>query len=508
MTRRTDSSDQSDAFDLAIQEAVRATTPKRRPIKLVKKKSERPKPQPLSIEQVLAWADAHHASTGVWPKADSGPISGDESEKWSRIHAALREGRRGLPGGTSLGRLLAEQRGVRHLHMLPDITIAIVLQWADSHHFRTGDWPHYNSGAILDTPGETWGAIQAALVIGYRSLPGGITLASLLADHRGVRNRKRLPHLTKELILTWADAYRERYGKWPKHNSGPIEGTHGETWTAVAVALYAGQRGLPGDTSLPRLLAEYRGVSSSSADENTVITRPLHTPARRPSPEVYTESQILVRADAWHLQYGRWPRINSGPIYEGAVISWSNIDGALRLGSYGLPGGSSLARLLATQRSVPNRSALPVLTPELILERADLHKERTGRWPTKGSGSIKDAPDETWSSADVSLRYGGRGLAGGSSLAILLTAARGRRNCKRTPPLSETQILLWADTYHTQTGKWPKKSSGSILGEPDETWSGVSAALTVGGRSLAGGSSLAQLLFTERGVPKGRHNIP
>ena len=68
---------------------------------------------PLSIPQVLAWADVHHARTGEWPTVKSGAVADEASEHWKAICEALTYGYRGLPGGSSLPKLLAEARGVQ-----------------------------------------------------------------------------------------------------------------------------------------------------------------------------------------------------------------------------------------------------------------------------------------------------------------------------------------------------------------------------------------------------------
>ena len=44
------------------------------------------------------------------------------------------------------------------------------------------------SGPISEAPGETWGAVDAALQKGSRGLPGGSSLALLLADKRGAEH--------------------------------------------------------------------------------------------------------------------------------------------------------------------------------------------------------------------------------------------------------------------------------------------------------------------------------
>jgi hypothetical protein len=72
--------------------------------------------------------------------------------------------------------------------------------------------------------------ISAALSNGGRGLPGGYSLARLLAKHRGVRNRQALPPVSIPLILAWADAHYAKTGQWANVKSGPIAGAPGETW--------------------------------------------------------------------------------------------------------------------------------------------------------------------------------------------------------------------------------------------------------------------------------------
>jgi len=57
---------------------------------------------------------------------------------------------------------------------------------------------------------------EPGLSLDERRLPGGSSLAKLLAEERGVRNRSALPVLTLEQILLWADAYHTKIGKFPK----------------------------------------------------------------------------------------------------------------------------------------------------------------------------------------------------------------------------------------------------------------------------------------------------
>jgi hypothetical protein len=212
----------------------------------------------LTVEQILAWADAYHATRGRWPQSNSGPVpeSPAPGDTWAIIHGALSQGLRGLPGGSSLAALLQGHRGVRNKQRLPRLTVEQILAWADAYHEAHGEWPQVNSGPVPESPapGDTWALIYGALVRGQRGLPGGLSLARLLADRRDVR-----PPLTFERILAWADAHHRAHGRWPTRSSGAVAGVHRETWNNIDMRLMRGERGLPRGWTLVRLLAEYRG---------------------------------------------------------------------------------------------------------------------------------------------------------------------------------------------------------------------------------------------------------
>lgn len=161
----------------------------------------------LTLEQILAWVDAHLGRTGRSRR--SGRIFDAPREKWTNIDDALMRGFRGLPGGSSLARLLAQRRGNRHSLEQPPLSDDQILIWADSHHRTTGRWPTKTSGAVADAPGEQWRRIDAALRDGRRGLAGGSSLARLLAARRGRRYAPALPVFTISEILSWADAHFE-----------------------------------------------------------------------------------------------------------------------------------------------------------------------------------------------------------------------------------------------------------------------------------------------------------
>jgi len=436
----------------------------------------------LSIQQILDWADAFHDRTGTWPVIASGAVGPTSEETWQKVDRGLRRGSHGLPGGMSLPKLLARRLGVpRHVRKRP-LSVHEVLQLADAHHARTGKWPTILSGPIPEAPGETWGAISAALLIGKRNLPPRTTLAELLAQHGRKRNMQALPKYTIRQILQWADDYRARHGKWPRRDSGLIVNAPGETWCAVNVALSHGNRGLPGGSSLPRLLAAKRGAY------NPLQQPPLSVP------------QILAWADAYHERTANWPVIDSGPVAPSSVETWDKIDKALRRGYRGLPGRQSLLKLLTQHRGVGRHVRKRRLDLDEILRWADAHGARTGKWPKVLTGPIPEAKGVSWQQVNTALLKGKRGLPGGMTIARLLAAKRGVRNIHALPKFSEAQILAWADAYHAQECKWPGSHSGRIAGAPGETWSSVEYALREGVRGMPGGSSLKKLLVATRGA--------
>ncbi|MCH8053140.1 MAG: hypothetical protein IH895_03700 [Planctomycetes bacterium] len=282
----------------------------------------------LTIKQILAWADHHHKHTGRWPIAASGTIPGAPHEVWRRINTALQQGLRGLPGGSSLARLLAEQRNARYGKYAPRLTTKQVLAWADAHHKRTGEWPSLTSGPVVGTRTETWSNINQCLQGGLRGLPGGSTIAKLLVEERDMISPGHRPKLTSKQILLWADQHHRRTGQWPKQTSGPVAGTQAENWAAISHSLLSGFRGLPGGSTIAKLLYVKRGVNSQRCQQGLSV------------------ACILAWARAHHHRTGKWPTFKSGRVVGAAGETWSKIDTALRRGLRQLRGQSSLYQLL------------------------------------------------------------------------------------------------------------------------------------------------------------------
>jgi hypothetical protein len=240
----------------------------------------------------------------------------------------------------------------------------------------------------------------------------GMSLAKLLAKHRGTRNQGQLPKLTVKQILAWADDHHQRTGAWPKPGSGPIPCTS-ETWHAIAAAIRRGRRG----SSLFQLLAAKRNVGPATKPEITV-------------------EQILKWADQLYQATGNWPLSCTGPIPGAAGLTWHSVDHALRSGKVD-PKATSLFTLLRRERGIHRHVRRPRITVDQILAWADEHHKRTGSWPDALSGYVAEAPHENWRALNYALMQGSRGLPT-TTLAKLLI--QGRNIYRKRPPLSKEEI--------------------------------------------------------------------
>ena len=258
------------------------------------------------------------------------------------------------------------------------------------------------------------------------------------------------PHrrLTAKQILAWADAYHSRHGRWPTNVSGTIPES-GDSWHAVNSALRGGWRGLPGGSSLLIHLRKHRGVST-------------HGKTR------FTEKQILAWADAYLAEHGKWPSHNSGPI-TGTAETWLAVDAALRRGTRGLRGNSSVARLLARQRAKRNPKAPPAFVGETDSRLGGSALGRLRYLAQRGVGA-----DHGYY-GNLGQHPSGRcGKAGAASVPAhhcqrLLSEHRGVRNHKRLPPLTEEQILQSARRHFERTAQWPNDYNGLVADSPADT---------------------------------------
>lgn len=454
---------------------------------------------PLTIKQILKWADDFHARHGRWPQLKSGPIPGTCGETWSAVHWALYSGHRGLPGGSSLAKVFSAHRGQRNRGDLPRLSDEHIKKWGAAHHERTGRWPTRFSGSVQESPDDTWAAIELALYQGGRGLPGGITLPQFFTKHLGKKDWANPPKLTIEQILTWADEFRARTGRWPCNSSGPIVGAPGEHWSSICTMLLYGRRGLPRGTTINRLLAKHRGKRD------------------RFNPPKLTIKQILALADAHFERTGRWPNEDAGRLVELPDESWGVINRCLTTGERGLPGRSSLPKLLMAHRAEAYALARKPLLRDDLLDWIAAHHELTGALPDADSGPVLDEPGEAWRAIDASLRHGTRRTGGRSSLESFIASHYREPYEGIGQPLSEAKIVKWIRDFRDRTGKHPTARSAYVFAppkgvdrrseadRPGERWTTIDRALREGWRGLPGKSSLAKLVRIAAGGRESKH---
>lgn len=214
---------------------------------------------PLSVKQIIQWAENHRTRTGSWPNYKSGVVSEAPSSTWSMINESLVYGKRGLVGGNTLAQLIARLSHAKPLSRTSRLTIEQILRWADAHRRRNGQWPHIKSGPVHEAPHENWRAIHTSLYNGRRGLQERCSLPQLLAKHRGAPSRRPSHPITILQILAWADAHHKRTGAWPMRNSGPTGRGAKGTWGGIDNALKKGLRGLR-KSSLASVLMQFRKV--------------------------------------------------------------------------------------------------------------------------------------------------------------------------------------------------------------------------------------------------------
>ena len=180
---------------------------------------------------------------------------------------------------------------------------------------------------------------------GNRGLPGGSSVAAEVEEVRislGLAPKAR-ESLSVERVREAIAGHQATHGKYPTADSGLDEGL-GCTYGTLNNMLKLGQRGLPGGSSLSREVAAVRAAAGEPV-------------AARTSPLTVERVRRLIRV--YHAKHGRIPNQASGPV-ETLGITFQGLDHALRKGTRGLPGGSSLAReCSAPWRAISGSSSRP-----------------------------------------------------------------------------------------------------------------------------------------------------
>ena len=460
---------------------------------------------------IFSWALEHKERVGAYPHANSGPIVTSDGSaaglSWSHIALTMKNGDGGFPEGLSL-RVFLESF---HRVWAP-LTRQQIHRWVASYRKKHKELPRWDSGSIeaADADGETWANLNSALAFGLRGLECAGSLDQFLHDAEKAKNS-----LSEELLLSWADEYRDRFGVYPRASAAePIEGWGGRTWADVDKALKRGTDGLakrrPSD-SLYDFLERHRKAGQLV-----------------PAKTMLTIKKIISYAGAHLAAHGALPSASSGKIPETFSETWADIDVALRNCGRGFAGDSSLDEFLVeysdavqafceqarTNESVPalevpqpaiRKPKLPNLDLPTILDWLDAFRRANGSYPSALSGKVAGAEGRTWSGINRALQASEvvgtdakslarlvRGLrsvseeAGSGVLAkpaqgagIALEGANATVIEELEAPFTSEELLAWIDQHKRSEGYFPIPSSDMVDGQR-LGWSSIHRALREG----------------------------
>ena len=273
----------------------------------------------LTIEQILAWADAHHAAHG----ALAGGGTAVRAVRWSTGSPGSRGRRSTTPWRWACGGCRATRRwrscwpssrGAPLPDMRPQALAEKIWAWEQEQFPSRGrgsaprssglsraddsprSWPgptpimrppeigrRIKSGPVRAAPYDvTWKRIDDALRLGPRGLPGGSSLARGTMEHRDV------PSTRCASSRSWPGPTRTTQppARWPNGLSGTVLGAPGEnwaTWTTSSTRAAAACRGVEPGPPARRAARASRPVVRSSRRSASTRSWPGPTPTTRPT---------------------------------------------------------------------------------------------------------------------------------------------------------------------------------------------------------------------------------
>lgn len=372
----------------------------------------------ISVEQLRQAVDAYRlAHGGRFPTAyDDDALPG---LTWERIDSRLRDGHRGLPGGTSLSKWLDEAYPAER-YQAP-ITSASMLAWVTAHLAANGgDFPHVASGQI---PGvnRTWMNLNDALRKRQLAFTRCSSLSAWLDEQFPLDRKKPAARLTANMILELVDGYRaEHDGAFPYRESGKVAGLN-MTWTQLDNALRQGGK------SLAKWLVK-----------------------RYPDFVEVPEQRLRAWVDEYARESERaLPTSASGEI-PGTGWTWTQVDRAFRSGAWRWSTDNSLSAWL--DATFP---AERILTPANVRTWVENHVALHGSFPTKDSSTpVAGESAWTWRRINSAMTTGSHGWSTKVTLAAWLD-----RQYADLRLLTPKNLHAWVSNYMAAHGQYPARQS-------------------------------------------------
>lgn len=223
-----------------------------------------PKRKPtLSEDGIRELIQNFIARHGRKPQKTDGLIEHHEGNlSWQIIDRRLRDGNKGLSGGSSLAIFSETHFGIRDQVKIPEVSLDLIRFYIQKHFAKYKKYPTSKSGKIEFAEGElkgiSWHSVNQAIKAGKTSLPKGSTLADYIQSEFGVTNPKNPKLLSEEIVLSWIQKFIDKNGKKPNVNDGVIEFADSIfpalTWRLLNNCLSKGRRGFSGGSSLAKLI--------------------------------------------------------------------------------------------------------------------------------------------------------------------------------------------------------------------------------------------------------------
>ncbi len=293
-------------------------------------------------------------------------------------------------------------------------------------------WPTIAPKEVDTLPKEQWGRWNDCLSKGRRTLSGGNSLFQL----------------AKNKVAEQAKRFREKAGRLPVREDGPLPDYPDVTWKIVDDGFFANKGAR---TTLEKVLIE-AGLKEGEIN--------------------LSESAIFDHALLYLKKHKRWPTRSSKMVETMPGETWAAWNSSLIKGFKGLSGGSSFF----------------LLFKDKVIEQAKKFEEMAGRLPTREDGPLPDYPDTTWEVIeDGFLAYAG---ARTTLEKILIEAGLKEGDLNLSEDLIYSHALLFLKKHK----RWPSVISGNVVTMPGEKWMNWQAALQAGVRGLPKDSSLFQSL--------------
>jgi hypothetical protein len=371
----------------------------------------------LTVEIVKAaivkYRNANGGRNPTVTSGDATPYVGN-TVTWRGVNSSLREGCRGLPGGSSLARFLVEHGFDEDK---PDITDAELETACRAFHTEHGTYPKVDSGDCSRYFGwaegtDTWRNVNACIRNGIRGL-GSLNERSLylFCQRLGIADVK--PKFTDVSLKSACLAYHAEHGTYPKEDSGDCSKHFGwsdgtDTWANVNSSIANGSRGLESlKGSSLYLFCQDLGIATVKPD--------------------FTPDLVEKACRTYFEEHGKHPRTKREDCsrYFGrpdGTETWLGVDGCIREGNRGLKSlkGSSLYQFC---QDIGIATVKPDLTVDGLEKACRAFHAEHGTYPKVKSGDCSryfGRPDgiDTWMNVNACINHGNRGLESlkGSSL--------------------------------------------------------------------------------------------